>query len=368
MNRFPQQLRVTKLISGNVQITDIANGRLIVEFVEDASLTLIQNETGGIDIADADGSRFTLYTENFNSYQLPELEPVLFGSTAAEAYTLLEDSFFNNLLNKDGGTTPSEIQNADFYLSSPSLEITTYPAPLPLDSTRHTTGCFTLELAGIVCQIAGRYMFNMGLSIEGVNGNNRSGFNAFMLVNGLNVAGNQKTMYVRREEYGGGDSFSATLDLEVGDIITGELVRTVGSANVSVVQLYVSIASTDTSAIEGPQGPAGPVNTVWYTSAGQFTGVRKVFTDQQVTDANGEVNFDWSVAGFTNIEHISVTAYSDAANPEDRALATVVESYTISGGGATTISGRVITTILLGAGATMEAAPNTAISVMVVGE
>lgn len=354
------------MISGNVQITDIANGRLIVEFVQDAALTLIQNETGGIDIADADGSRFTLYTENFNSYQLPELEPVLFSGTAAEAYVLLEDSFFNNLLNKDGGGSPvpAEIQNADFYLSAPSAEIVSYPAPLPLDSTRHTTGCFTLEPTGIVCQIAGRYNFNMGISIEGVSGNSASGFHAYMLVNGSQVAGNQKTMYTRKDEYGGGDSFSVTLYLNVGDTITGSLVRATGAENVSVSQLYVIVDSKETSTLVGPQGPAGPVNTIWYTSAGQFTGTRKVFTDQQVTDANGEVVFDWSAAGFTSIDHISVTAYSDAANTEDRALATVVESYTVSGGGATTISGNTLITM----GATMEAAPNTTISVMVVGE
>lgn len=385
MNRLPQQLRVTKFTSGNVQITDIANGRLIAEFVEDAALTLIQNETGGIDIADANGSRFTLYTENFNSYQLPELGPTLFDNTTAEAYVLLEGNFFNNLLNKGGGggTTPSEIQNADFYLENPSAEIVSYPAPLPLDSVRYTTGCFTLEPAGIVCQIAGRYMFNIGLSIEGVNGNNRSGFNAFMLVNGANVTGNQKTIYVRREGYGGGDSFSATLEMEVGDVVTGELVRTTGNVNVSVVQLYASISSTDTSALEGPQGeigpegpqgpigpqgPEGPVNTLWYTTAGQFTGTRKIFTDVQITDANGEVTFDWSVANFTDILHISTTAYTTAANPEDRVIATFTENISLTSGDATTIRGRVIVTLLLGTGATMRTSPNTLISVMVIGE
>lgn len=248
MNRFPQQLRVTKLISGNVQITDIANGRLIVEFVEDAALTLIQNKTGGIDIADADGIRFTLYTENFNSYQLPGFEPVLFSGTTAEAYTLLEDSFFNNLLNKSsGGGGAENIHSADFTLINTATIIAIFPAYLGLDFTRSTSGCFTLDLLGRpVCQISGKYKLDVGVAIEGILGNSQSSFYGYLRVNGVRVIGNKKTMYVRKNEYGGSASFSATLELVAGDYIDGEIERASGNESIVINQAYVNIIGTTT--------------------------------------------------------------------------------------------------------------------------
>lgn len=111
----------------------------------------------------------------------------------------------------------------------------------------------------------------------------------------------------------------------------------------------------------GPQGPAGIIPI--YNATGLVDpGLAKAWVGTVVSNGDGVFSVDWSSAGFSQVFHVSATAYSGATAPEDHPQA-VVGSFDENGATGYTIRGRVVVAILVGGASTLRTAPNTTVTV-----
>ena len=109
----------------------------------------------------------------------------------------------------------------------------------------------------------------------------------------------------------------------------------------------------------------------YYNSVGlipESVKIKQFFAVVQ-SDGDGNFNVDWSAAGFTQPPfNVQVTAFANpGADPEDRAWATMVNGFDTQGGSGHTLQGRIIVSIILGGGRTVEAAPNIPVHVSAMG-
>lgn len=240
--------RIYKRLDKTVQIVSIESGQVLSTLQEEATLSLSSRGRGGVYVVDRLANSFQLLLDQVAETQIEPAAALIFKSSAADLYKLLESDFFDTL-GVPAPPAPQTIHHADFYLGSPSAPITSFPASLALDTVRNSSGCFVLNANGApVCQIAGLYKIYISVSLVGTEiFFSRSQFEGIGRLNGVLIPGTHQFIYVRREEYGGTASASFILDLEVDDVIDAQMDRNVGTEQPTVeMAQFVAVALTTT--------------------------------------------------------------------------------------------------------------------------
>lgn len=240
--------RIYKRLDKAVQIVSVESGQVLSTLQEEATLLLSDRGRGGVYVVDRVGNSFHLLLNQVAETQIEPAPALIFKSSAADLYKLLEADFFDTL-PLPTPPTPQTIHHADFYLATPSAPITSFPALLALDTVRSSSGCFVLNANGApVCQIAGLYKIYISVSLVGTEiFFPRSQFEGIARLNSAPIPGTHQFIYVRREEYGGTASASFILNLEAGDVIDAQMDRSDGTEEPTVeMAQFVAIALTTT--------------------------------------------------------------------------------------------------------------------------
>lgn len=106
----------------------------------------------------------------------------------------------------------------------------------------------------------------------------------------------------------------------------------------------------------------------FYNQSGEITAQVKEFVFTGTTDGSGNASIDMSAAGFSAIPIITAIAVNASGTAaQDRAWINITSNTTASQVNLTSVRGRIIIAIVLGGGATCEAAPNTLFMLRAVG-
>jgi hypothetical protein len=153
---------IVKQIAGGVIILDFKTKQVLKELTEDAVLLLSnRSQGGGVWIIDKEANEFFLQTSQIINSQVLPLAALPFSGDSRDAYELLEQDFFYNLVNQAppaGGGAFEDLSESEAFLEQ-STNSTTYQNALTL----------------LVNLIEGeRYKFSFNYNLQ-VNRTNRSG-------------------------------------------------------------------------------------------------------------------------------------------------------------------------------------------------